>query len=198
MEARLSIEQLQYHHSTPLSFNLMAGECVCLSGASGTGKSLLLRAVADLDPHQGEIFLNGQACSRMSAPTWRRQVMLLAAESRWWGDTVGAHFSTPVPEYFAELGLSIDSLNWEIKRLSSGERQRLALLRLLSQQPAVLLLDEPTANLDAVNVTRVEHLILRYRHEHQASLLWVSHDPAQIKRVADRHALLQQGKLCWD
>jgi putative ABC transport system ATP-binding protein len=197
MDVRLRVEQLQYQHSRPLSFSLAAGECVCLSGSSGAGKSLLLRALADLDPHHGEVFLDAKPRAGMSAPVWRRQVSLLAAESRWWEDYVGAHFNG-AGAYWQELGFDAETLNWEIKRLSSGERQRLALLRILALQPAVLLLDEPTANLDSENVTRVENLLDRYRRETGAALLWVSHDPAQIARVADRHAYLVNGELQWD
>ena len=71
----------------------------------------------------------------------------------------------------------------------------LALIRLLVNQPRVLLLDEPTANLDPASVERVEALLMRYRQQTGAAVLWVSHDPAQIARVATRHLSLQGGRL---
>ncbi|MER2552608.1 MAG: ATP-binding cassette domain-containing protein, partial [Thauera sp.] len=59
----LSLRQLRTRHVGPLDVDIAAGECVCIRGASGSGKSLLLRAIADLDPHQGEAWLDARACS---------------------------------------------------------------------------------------------------------------------------------------
>jgi len=79
-----------------------------------------------------------------------------------------------------------DLLQQPVTHLSSGERQRLALLRVLANRPRVLLLDEPTANLDADNTRRVEQLITDYLNEQQAAALWISHDGAQCDRIASR------------
>jgi hypothetical protein len=78
------------------------------------------------------------------------------------------------------------AMSWEVARCSTGERQRLALLRTLMQAPAALLLDEPTGNLDQESTQRVEGLLTGYQRQRQAALLWVSHDPGQIERVAQR------------
>jgi len=86
-------------------------------------------------------------------------------------------------------------MQWQVSRLSSGEHQRLALLRLLSNRPKVLLLDEPTANLDPVNAQRVEKLLEDYRTQQKSSFLWISHDTQQIQRVAARHFVLREGRL---
>ena len=80
-------------------------------------------------------------------------------------------------------------------RCSTGERQRLALLRTLMRQPAALLLDEPTGNLDEDSTARVEALLDDYRRAHDAALLWVSHDPRQAARVAQRRFVLVDGRL---
>jgi ABC-type iron transport system FetAB ATPase subunit len=68
-------------------------------------------------------------------------------------------------------------------------------MRLLSNRPRVLLLDEPTANLDPENTQRVEAVITEYRRAHKAAVIWVSHDTAQIERVANRHYELAHGEL---
>lgn len=194
--AHLHIHQLVTRHVGPLDLCVAAAECVCLEGASGSGKSLLLRAIADLDPHRGEVSLDGTSCSRLPAPAWRSAVALLAAESQWWSEKVGAHFDRGVAgEWLEQLGLPAAAMTWEVARCSTGERQRLALLRTLMQAPAALLLDEPTGNLDQESTRRVEALLEDYRRQRQAPLLWVSHDPAQIERVAQRSFTLDNGRL---
>lgn len=178
-----------------VTLGIAAGECVCLSGPSGSGKSLLLRAITDLDPHEGEVMLEGQACANFSAPQWRRQVGLLPAESQWWYEQVGAHFSRIDESEWQALGFGPQVAQWQVARCSTGERQRLALLRLLANRPRVLLLDEPTASLDPTAVRQVEELIAQYRAQQQAAVLWVSHDPNQIARVASRHYRIAAGRL---
>jgi ABC-type sulfate/molybdate transport systems ATPase subunit len=86
-------------------------------------------------------------------------------------------------------------MNWEIDRASSGERQRLAILRVLDIQPEALLLDEPTANLDAKSIRLVERLLESYRKEQQCATLFVSHDPVQRQRVSERSFEIHQGTL---
>ncbi|MCD6534491.1 MAG: ATP-binding cassette domain-containing protein, partial [Deltaproteobacteria bacterium] len=160
------------------------------------GKSLLLRALADIDPHDGEVFLDGQSAQIWPAPQWRRQVALLPAESQWWHDTVGEHLQKTVsPEMFAALGFESQVMNWSITRLSSGEKQRLAILRLLQNRPEVLLLDEPTANLDPENAKRVENLFLNYQREQGAAILWITHDLDQGRRLGGRHYRIENGRL---
>jgi len=191
----LSFKGLKTHSFGPMDLDIPAGQCVCLSGASGSGKSLTLRALADLDPHEGEVALNGDKAADISGPVWRRQVGLLPAESRWWCDTVGEHFKEIDEALLAKVGFNHDVMQWQINRLSTGERQRLALLRLLANQPRALLLDEPTASLDRENILRIESLIAEYRQKHDIAVLWVSHDAEQINRVCSRHVKIRDGKL---
>lgn len=192
----LQLQQLGVGDLAPFTIELQGGECLALSGPSGSGKSRLLRAIADLDIHEGEVWLDGVACARMAAHLWRQQVGLLPAESAWWAERVGEHFSElPDAELLAALALDPSAMGWEVARCSTGEKQRLALLRLLVQQPRVLLLDEPTAALDAKNIAAVEMMVKTYRQQYAAVVIWVGHDPQQLQRVADRHCVIESGRI---
>ena len=93
------------------------------------------------------------------------------------------------------LGFDTTVLDWEISQLSSGERQRLALIRVLARSPRALLLDEPTANLDPDNSLAAEGLIADHQRQHHSAIIWVSHDPVQRARVADRTLEMVDGTL---
>ena len=191
----LQIKNLRRLMIGPLSLDVDNGDCLCISGPSGSGKSLLLRAIADLDPHEGEAFLEGVASSELAANEWRTRVGLLPPESCWWLPRAIDHFRDGVPLSLDHIGLTSAILEQPVSRLSSGEKQRLALMRLLSNRPRVLLLDEPTANLDPENTRRVEAVITEYRRSHDAAVIWVSHDGEQVKRVASRHCVMAEGRL---
>jgi ABC-type iron transport system FetAB ATPase subunit len=193
--AQLRLHGLHIPQLSPIDLEIQPGECITLSGPSGSGKTLLLRAIADLDPHEGEVQLNGRPQMQTPPPEWRHLIGFLPAESHWWADQVGAHFQDQDEALLQALGFSRDCLAWQVSRLSTGERQRLGLARLLSNNPEALLLDEPTANLDKVNRQRVEQLIEEYRQTRQAPVLWVSHDPEQQQRVGSRHFRIRQDRL---
>ena len=186
-QAPLKLERVAVGELNPVSLTIAPGEIVCLSGPSGSGKSRLLRALADLDPHGGDVRLGEQAQTDLRAHQWRRLVMLVPAESAWWFDTVEEHLQQPMPEALQAMGLDEDAAGWSIARLSSGEKQRLGLARALSYAPRALLLDEPTANLDPDTTLNTERWLRDYIREQQIPTLWVAHDEAQIERVGDRH-----------
>jgi len=190
----LLIENLRYQQIGPLSLCVKTGECVGVIGPSGVGKTLFLRAVADMDPHEGRAFLDDRASTDLTGPEWRRRVGYLPSESAWWFESVGEHLNGVAPEWLRDLGFEEDVLDWRVSRLSSGERQRLALIRLLANKPRALLLDEPTANLDADNIDKAESFLTAYRQRRHPPVIWVSHDADQLARVADRRfRLLSDG-----
>ncbi len=195
MISRLRVDNLTIHGVGPLSLDIDIGTCVGLFGPSGAGKTLFLRAIADMEPHGGAIYLDGTEQARIRAPDWRRQVGLLPAESMWWFDTVGEHFSRQDADGFDRLGIDTGLLSCPVSRLSSGERQRLALLRLLENRPRLLLLDEPTANLDSDNTARVEMMVRTYREKTGAAVLWIGHRHVQLRRVAMRIVGMSGGRF---
>ncbi|SPP98540.1 ABC transporter ATP-binding protein [Bradyrhizobium vignae] len=182
----LTVDALKRLHIC-VSFDLHDGECIALQGPSGAGKTLLLRSIADLDPNEGTVKLDGTLKEAMPAPVWRKRVTYLAAEPGWWSDTVRGHFNDwndalPLVE---RLGLPPGCGSWSIQRLSTGEKQRLALARALMLRSRVLLLDEPTSALDAASTAIVESLIAE-RISNGTSVIWSTHDNAQARRVGSR------------
>ncbi len=171
--------------AAPVDLALQTGEILLVQGPSGSGKSRLLRALADLDPHEGNILLDDMPQQRWKPCDWRAAVMYFPAQPAWWRDTAAQHFmSPPSPDWLAALELAPELLEKPIAMLSSGEQQRLALLRGLVRQPRILLLDEPTANLDDATAIRVESLLQEYLAAAPGrGAVWVSHSAAQAARL---------------
>lgn len=191
----LRVEHLKIAGLPPMSFAVADGECLAVEGPSGSGKTRLLRAIADLDDVEGHIFLDGLERGEVSGPEWRRLVRYASAEPAWWSETPRQCFPRSarseeerLERLARSLGLQGELLDRPVALLSTGERQRLALMRALADEPRVLLLDEPTAALDSANAALVEELI-RYQTLAGRSVLLVSHDADQIARLA--HARLQ-------
>jgi ABC-type lipoprotein export system ATPase subunit len=184
----LNIQNIKIPGVKPINLDIAEGECVGISGGSGSGKTRFLRAIADMDVYEGDVYLENRSRDEFSGHTWRKKVCLLPAESQWWFDTVEEHFSGKELVAFSSLldavGFGDDILRWQLSRCSSGEKQRLAIIRALINKPRVLLLDEPTANLDAENSEKVESLVASYLKDNDAMAIWVSHNRKQLERVA--------------
>ncbi len=183
----LSVRALQGALRGPFDLDVVSGSIVGIAGPSGSGKSVLLRMLADLDPSTGRVALGDVLRENMSAPAWRRAITYVAAGAAFWADTVGEHFDD-LPALRALLpSLALDPalVDAPVARLSTGERQRIALLRALVQHPRFLLLDEPTSGLDGASALAVESL-LRERAAQGTGVVLVSHDEAQLARLVDR------------
>jgi UDP-glucose/iron transport system ATP-binding protein len=197
MSAALEVRDLRTSILQGASFTLSPAECIAVKGPSGAGKTLLLRAIADLDPNDGLVTLDGRDRSTIAAPEWRRLVGYVPAEPGWWAETAGDHLREwqAASAYLRNLGFSEETRTWPIARMSTGERLRLALVRALMVRPKVLLLDEPTAALDDASEATVESLISS-RIEAGLAVLWVTHDEAQGKRIARRRLVVEAGCVC--
>ncbi len=183
----LKVSSLQVLSLILQDFELSAGEAVAVTGASGAGKSLVLRALADLIPNEGEVSLDGRSRGEMSGPEWRRLVTYVAATPGWWEERVQDHFEniTDAKELAKEFLLPDNIFSNPVAQLSTGEQQRLVLIRALIQSPPVLLLDEPTSGLDAQATAKVEARLKTFLKD-GGSLMFVTHDAEQARRLAKR------------
>lgn len=179
----------------PLNLVLNSGDICMLFGVSGVGKSQFLKSLADLIEHQGKVKLNQQNQQSTEPCQWRAKVMYFAAETAWWEDSIAAHFESKLSTSECEqLGLDEVMLQKSPDNLSSGEKQRFALLRGLQYSPQVLLLDEITANLDHASKLKVEAFLKNYQANNQSIIIWISHDSEQIQRLATHSIEFTKGE----
>ncbi|WP_440453161.1 ABC transporter ATP-binding protein [Psychrobacter sp. ASPA161_9] len=213
---------------TGVSGTLQEGQVTVLTGHSGSGKSVLLRALAGLSPiTTGDVWLrqdgsrykdgsgqnsNDYLSIHDTSPTqWRAQVALLAQHPQLLEGSVLENMQMPYRlqahqhrqfdidwhiEQLAYLKRTADFLQQEASHLSGGERQLVNTLRLLQLNPQVLLLDEPTAALDADTSAKLVHLLISWlQSKPQRTLLWITHDTQDIMPLADKHWHMQAGVL---
>ncbi len=197
MRPQLQVNELRWQERGPYSFTLNAGDAIGIHGESGIGKSFFLRALCDLVPAEGKVLLNGIRREDIAAPQWRRRIALLPTDSQWWHETPAEHFAAPetLTGDMQQLGLNSSLLQQPCMHLSTGQKQRLALLRTLQLQPEILLLDEPTSALDEHNREAEEHFLLEKKKELGFSLILVSHDQQQLRRLTARRFLLTRTTL---
>ena len=160
-----------------------------MKGVSGVGKTRLLRVLADIDPSSGRVALNGKEREMYKPHEWRRLVAMIPAESRWWHPQVGDHLPPGsdrqrTDELLRSCGFEPDVLGWDVSRLSTGEKQRLSLVRALIRDPDVLLLDEVGSGLDRDNTVLLQALVQDYQEGTGAAVIWVSHNQELLERVA--------------
>ncbi len=196
-----------------VSLAVAPGRRVAVVGATGSGKSLLLRSLALLDPvDDGEVLFRGQPVAPSEVPGFRREVIYLHQRPALVEGTIEenlrrarqlkvnrqrAYDRDRVTQWLSQLGRDPSFLRQSTTDLSGGESQIAALLRAMQLDPAMLLLDEPTAALDTNSTRAVEQLVTAW-HEEQPdsrSLIWVSHDPLQVERIAEEVFRMAQGKL---
>lgn len=186
-----------------VAFVLKAGSSLAVTGASGSGKTLLLRTLAGLRPtDHGAIRCKGKPLDDWWMPEYRAHIVYLAQRAALPDGSVRAALAAPFALHvhhrqqfdaaFAlrcldALGLPPAFLDQAADDLSGGELQIAALIRALLVEPSVLLLDEPTAALDPERTRRVEALLDTWlRGAPQRACIWVSHDAAQVNRVSQR------------
>lgn len=175
-----------------LNLRISRGEFVALLGQSGCGKTTLLRALAGLDSIDGgEIEVAGRPAVVF------QEHRLLPWETLWRNVTLGLEGEdarTRAETALAEVGLGTRLDDWP-RNLSGGQAQRVALARALVQEPALLLLDEPFAALDALTRIRMHALVRDLVDRHQPGVLLVTHDVDEAITLADRILVMRDGHI---
>lgn len=188
--------------------DVFPGEVLVIVGPSGAGKSTLLRLLNFLEAaDEGTIRYNQKPISPATIPldirrgitTVFQQPALLTASVqsnlKFGLSLRGLHNSRDeIENLLDQMGLTV-LRTAPAHTLSGGEAQRVALARAIILKPAVLLLDEPTANLDPYNVELIETSIRRLNQDHQTTIVMVTHNVFQARRLADRAALLLNGEI---
>jgi len=183
------------------------GEILGLVGPSGAGKSTLLRLLNFLEsPTRGRVAYKGTETGPEASLALRREVVtvfqrpILLRRSRVANVRFGQRIrgvpssNRDAERWLDRLGLG-DLAHAPARTLSAGEAQRVALARALVVDPSVVLLDEPTGNLDPYNVRLIEELIRSTNEERRTTLVLVTHDVFQAKRLADRTGLMIGGGI---
>lgn len=188
------------------SLSIPAGEILTVVGPSGAGKSTLLRLLNFLElPTQGAIVFDGQVVSGQVSLALLRRITLVFQRPLLLQGSVranvayglqmrGLHDEARVEAVLERVGLKALA-HQSAHKLSGGELQRAALARALVLNPDVLLLDEPTANLDPYNITLIESLIREQNQSFGATVVLITHNVFQARRLAHRVGLLLDGQL---
>jgi tungstate transport system ATP-binding protein len=183
------------------------GEILALVGPSGSGKSTLLRLLNFLErPTEGRIHYEGLPADGERTPLeLRRQVTTVFQQTALQKASVranvayglrlrGLRVDGQVQSLLETVGLG-ELSGAQARLLSGGEKQRVALARALIFRPRVLLLDEPTANLDPYNVGLIEQIVRTENQEHGTTVVLVTHNVFQAHRLAHRTGLILNGRL---
>lgn len=195
-----------------VSLSVARGECLAIVGESGSGKTTLANMLLGIyPPSAGEMFLDGQMLPTRRSLPLRRAIQLvqqnplsslnprraIGASLRLALDVhdIGARQErkTRVAALLDEVGLPAEFASRYPSALSGGQRQRVAIARALACEPEILVLDEPTSALDVLVQARVLRLLDELRHRKALTYVFITHDLAVVRNIADRVAVFERG-----
>ena len=210
-ELRKSYDDGRIEALRGVDLSIAAGEFVAISGPSGSGKSTLLQLIGGLDsPTSGQVFFQESLLgTAIDLDTYRSQHVGFIFQGFYLMPTLRAIENVQVPmlainddvknrvqraeTLLVEMGLG-DRLRHYPNELSGGERQRVAIARALANNPAVLLADEPTGNLDSVNSARILEMLMGLQQKRGMTLIVVTHEN-EIASAAPRHIRIRDGRV---
>ena len=197
-----------------VSLDLYAGECLGIVGESGSGKTTLGMAICNLAPHGGAVLLENVDVRQIEERKVRKNIQVVFQDpynslnprmsvEQIVGEGVEVHFPkiskaqrlSKIIAALQDVGLDKNDLLKYPHEFSGGQRQRIAIARALVVEPKVLILDEPTSALDVTIQAQVVKLLLQLKEKYSLSYVFISHDMNVIKSVADKVAVMKDGKI---
>jgi len=188
-----------------VNLKIFRGELITIMGPSGAGKSTLLRLINRLsEADSGIILLNSSDIRNVDPRELRRRVGMVFQIPVVFKGTVRDNISfgkklwgtdADIEALAAEAAVPTALMDADAANLSVGEKQRVCIARALANKPEVLLLDEPTSALDKASAEKVESLLLRLGSEHNLTMIWVTHDRDQSRRISNHNYVLEDGRL---
>jgi len=194
-----------------INVEIKRGEVFVLIGPTGAGKTTLLRIIDQLEyPTSGRVYFDGKEI--LTSPGLRlkirRRMAMVFQKPVVFNATVFDNVAYPLKvrgyrrkDILRKVGKMLEMVELKgyekrnARKLSGGEIQRIALAQAVISDPQVLLLDEPTANLDPLSIDLIEKLILDFNKKQGATIVMATHDMSQGERLADRMGVLMEGKL---
>ncbi len=207
---------IEVHALNGVSFAVFPGEFIALMGTSGSGKTTLLNLIGGLDSiTSGTIYLEGKNLAEMSdkeLTTIRRQRMGFIFQFFNLIPVLTAYENVELPlkvlkipkeerkkritKILTELGLG-DRMNNKPDQLSGGQQQRVAIARALAMDPAIILADEPTGNLDSKTTASIMETLVKLNREYNKTIIMVTHDP-DLTKYCTRTLFMSDGKIIKD
>ncbi len=190
-----------------ISVSIEQGDFISIVGPSGSGKSTFLKLCSHLiSPTNGNIVFKGKNFTDYSPTELRKNIAYCFQTPYLFGDKVIENINFPfsirnvkldqkkVSELFSMFHMAEDYLNKDVRNLSGGEKQRIALIRSLIFMPEILLLDEITSALDMENTKIVENVIDSLNKE-GVTILWITHNPEQSRKYANKVLTIESGEI---
>jgi len=210
----IELVNLQQRHGSRttlkgFSLGIEKGEILAIIGPTGAGKTTLLRLIDLLDqPLSGKVLFDGRAVTPQLRTEVRRRISMVLQKPVVFDASVYDNVAFPlrVRKYDrkvipARVNAMLQTVGLDgyqkrkARTLSGGETQKVALARALITDPQVLLLDEPTANLDPVSLNTIEELILQFNRDNGMAMVVATHEMAQGQRLAHRIGVMMEGEL---
>ena len=191
------------------NLEIYQGEITCIVGRSGGGKSTFLKLLNNMiSVKKGNIRFKGENIEEYNPIKLRREILMLPQNPVIFSGTIRDNFTITLQyndlelkddkrynELLQKVGLSNQNLDSSAEKLSGGEKQRLALARILLLDPDILLLDEPSSALDEETEELIIDMVVNFINEKNGTLVMVTHSKEIAKRYADRIITINEGSL---
>lgn len=190
-----------------ISFNIEKGDCISIVGKSGSGKSTILKVIADLLPiSSGNLYFNGKCYTSYNPIELRRKISYCIQTPILFGENVYENLELPfkirnekidkfrVIELLEKFNLNESILENNINSLSGGEKQRISIIRNLLYKPDILLLDEATSALDEENTKVIEEYI-KELNRLGVTILWITHSIEQSQGIFNKRITITDGRV---